>query len=59
MNFLSLLHLVIGITVILLIRRKYPRITNKELAAIIALYVVLILLFTDPVIGTLQHYFGG
>jgi hypothetical protein len=51
--------LVIGITVILLIRKKYPRITNKELAAIIALYVVLILLFTDPVIGTLQHYFGG
>ena len=59
MNFLSLLHLVIGITVILLIRRKYPRITNKELAAIIALYVVLILLFTDPVIETLKRYFGG
>ncbi len=59
MNVLSLVHLVIGITVILLIRKKYPKITNKELAAIIALYVFLILLFTDPVIETLKRYFGG
>lgn len=59
MNLLSLVHLVIGITVILLIRKKYPKITNKELAAIIALYVFLILLFTDPVIETLKQYFGG
>ncbi len=59
MNLLSLVYLAIGITVIFLIRKKYPKITNKELAAIIALYVVLVLLFTDPVIEALNRYFGG
>ena len=57
MNSLSLMHLIAliaGIILILLIRRRYRKISTTELALIIALYVVLVFLFTVPVVNLIK-----
>ena len=57
MEGLSLMHLIAliaGIILILFIRRRYRKISATELALIIALYVVLVFLFTVPVVNLIK-----
>jgi hypothetical protein len=57
MNSLSLMHLIAliaGIILILLIRRRYRKISTTELAVIIALYAALVLLFTEPIVNLIK-----
>jgi hypothetical protein len=57
MSGLSLVHLtalVAGISIILLIRRRYRGISTIELAIIIVLYVLLVILFTEPIVNTIK-----
>ncbi|MEN6463676.1 MAG: hypothetical protein ABFD62_00700 [Syntrophaceae bacterium] len=48
---MHLIALVAGIVVLLLIRKRYPGISSKELAIIIFLYIILVFLFTEPVVN--------
>ncbi len=60
MGGLSIVHviaLVAGIAVVFLIRKRYTRISTTELAIIIILYVVLVLLFTDPIVDFILKKF--
>ena len=57
MNGLSLLHLIAfiaGIVLILLIRRRYRRISVMELAVVVLLYAILVLLFTEPIVNSVK-----
>lgn len=54
---IGLMHgvaLIAGLVVLFLIRKKYPGISSVELGIIIGLYVILVLLFTDPVVNFLK-----
>ena len=58
MNSLSLVHLIAllaGIIIILLIRKKYPKMRKTELIGIIILYVALVLIFTEPVVNLIKE----
>jgi hypothetical protein len=60
MNNLSLVHVIVfvaGIILILLIRRKYRKISMAELAVVIALYTVLVILFTEPIVNMIRKFF--
>ncbi len=48
---MHLIALVAGIVVLLLIRKRYPGISSKELAIIIFLYIILVFIFTEPVVN--------
>jgi hypothetical protein len=52
-----LIALIAGIIVIFSIRRRYRKIKTKELVIIIALYVVLVLLFTEPIVNLIKKLF--
>ena len=57
MSGISLVHLVallVGIIVILLIRKRYHKIRPIELALIIGLYIVLVLIFTEPIVNLVK-----
>ena len=57
MSGLSLLHLIAfiaGIVLILLIRRRYRRISVMELAVVVLLYAILVLLFTEPIVNSVK-----
>ena len=59
MSGLTVVHLIAlmaGIMVILFIRRKYPKITTKEVAVIIVLYVLLVVLFTEPIVNLIYRF---
>jgi hypothetical protein len=47
-----------GIAVLLLIRKRYPGIRPKELAVIIFLYIILVFLFTEPVVNFFKGLMG-
>jgi hypothetical protein len=49
------LVLIFGILVIWLIRRKYRKITPMEFTVIIILYVLLVLLFTEPIVNWIRR----
>jgi uncharacterized membrane protein YoaK (UPF0700 family) len=58
MSGLSLFHLIAfiaGLVVILLIRRRYRRISAMELAVAVVLYAILVLLFTEPVVNLVKR----
>jgi len=53
----SLVHLIafiVGIILILLIRRKYRKISTTELVVSIILYALLVLLFTEPIVNLIR-----
>ena len=50
----NLIALIAGIILILFIRRRYRKMSKTELALIIALYVVLVFLFTEPVVNLIK-----
>lgn len=59
MTGLSVIHLIAliaGIIVILLIRRRYPEISTKEITVIIVLYIVLVFLFTEPLVNLINKF---
>jgi len=49
------LVLIFGILVIWLIRRKYRKIKPMEFTVIIILYVLLVLLFTEPIVNWIRR----
>jgi hypothetical protein len=51
---MHLIALLVGIIVILFLRRRYLKISKTELALIIALYVALVLLLTEPVVNLIK-----
>jgi hypothetical protein len=51
---MHLIALLVGIIVILFLRRRYLKISKTELALIIALYVALVFLFTEPVVKLIK-----
>ncbi len=58
MSGLSLLHLiafVAGLVVILLIRKRYRRISATELTVVVVLYAILVLLFTEPIVNLVKR----
>ena len=58
MSGLSLLHLiafVAGLVVILLIRKRYRRISTTELTVVVVLYAILVLLFTEPIVNLVKR----
>lgn len=57
-GFIHLIALAAGIAVLLLIRKRYPGIKSKELAIIIFLYIVLVVLFTEPVVNFFKNMMG-
>ncbi len=61
MNFLYVWQLIafaLGLLVILLIKRQYPRFRTRELVLIIVLYAVLVILFSGPVINLIKRSVG-
>jgi len=46
-----LVFLIAGVVAVFLIRKRYPKISLMEMAIVIVLYVLLVLLFTDPVVN--------
>lgn len=46
-----LIALIAGVAAVLLIRKRYTKISSMEVAIIIVLYFALVLLFTDPVVN--------
>lgn len=58
MSGLSLFHLIAfiaGLVVILLIRRRYRRISAMELTVVVVLYAMLVLLFTEPIVNLVKR----
>jgi len=50
-GFVHLIALIAGVVAVLLIRKRYTKISSMEVAIIIFLYFALVLLFTDPVVN--------
>lgn len=48
---IHLVFLIAGVVAVFLIRKRYPKISLMEMAIVIVLYVLLVLLFTDPVVN--------
>ena len=48
-SFIHLIALVVGVIIILLVKRKYKKIRIIELILILILYFILVFLFTGPV----------
>jgi len=49
---------VIGCAVLVLIKRQFPRISVTEFVVILALYAVLVILFTDPIVKAIKGFVG-
>lgn len=54
----QLLAFIAGVLLILLIRRRYSKITKVEFIAVIILYALLVLLFTEPVIDGIKKFWA-
>ncbi|MCX5848624.1 MAG: hypothetical protein NTW65_04170 [Deltaproteobacteria bacterium] len=57
MNYLPhLIALIIGCIVLWIIKRKYKKISNRELIIIFILFVILVALFTDPGMDLIKRF---
>jgi Ca2+/Na+ antiporter len=52
--FVHLVALIIGGFILLILRRKYQKMRNRELIIIFVLYAVLVALFTDQVMNLIK-----
>jgi hypothetical protein len=53
-SFIHLIAFVVGVIIILLVKRKYKKLRIIELIGILILYLILVLLFTDPVLNFIK-----
>ncbi|MDD5342884.1 MAG: hypothetical protein PHW12_00525 [Smithella sp.] len=57
MNYLPhLIALVIGCIVLWIIKRKYKKISNRELIIVFILFVILIAIFTEPGMALIKRF---
>jgi hypothetical protein len=54
-SFIHLIALVVGVFIILMVKRKYKKLRIIELIVILILYFILVLLFTEPVLNLIKR----